>query len=132
MKNLLWPVALLILFTACNKKDAPDVVACVVDVALGGFQCNTVRDEKTFISFKDGIDLGCISPADIERFLKACKGQQLIPVNRCKLQMDGAEFKCEEGPSIPIEDADDFFCLSDKDFKSVQEKCLQQDDETLI
>ncbi len=118
---------LFVIFSLSACASGPKVEICILDSENKGFQCATQK-KKRFVSFEDGASkLECAEPDNIEQYLKACENHQLIPLTTCKLVADFVALKCEpaEGSpyAIPVQESDNFFCMSRKDFLRLSERC---------
>jgi hypothetical protein len=101
------------------------VAGCVVDNTSSGYQC-VYKKKEYFVPFSQSESLQCASPDDTESFLKACKKGQVLKVTLCHYFAPNG-FECESPLGvksiIPVEAANNYFCLSSKDMKRVQERC---------
>jgi hypothetical protein len=97
-----------------------------VDVKRAGFACVDENQKDLFIPFDQGRDKVCASPKDTEAFLKACKAHKLIEITLCS--WDTIDFKCKDpsGASYGFcpACAENYFCLSEKDWGRVKERCI--------
>jgi hypothetical protein len=103
-----------------------DVVVCVVDSEMAGFQCAKYGNEKGyFLSLQDGKSLQCASPAESEEFLKQCKQHNVLPISACSY--DGAAFLCmspgRPAYKLDLKDADNYVCISEQDRRRISERC---------
>lgn len=124
-----WLVAFVsfsLAFSGCAHS-GPDIFACVVDAAHDGFQCADNK-KKWFISIKEGEDLECISPSDLEDFLKACKeDHRAIPVTLCRLDLANNDFECSPPVGVgfikSIVEVDNYFCVTEQSKKRIIQRC---------
>lgn len=121
------PYILAMALSLASCKSGPRVTACVVDVKSEGFQCVSYPNTRYFLPLKDGEDLECVSPSDLEDALKACKNHKVLPVTLCELRFAESKWQCAtpSGSSylLPLEKADNFFCMSEQDRKRVLQRC---------
>ena len=103
----------------------PDIKGCVVNSRTAGFNCVQGKT-RSFVPFKDGQSLICISTDDLESFLKSCKQGIVLDVTQCSL-LDDSKFSCVKSDrttySLAIEDADNYFCLNARDQKRIIQRC---------
>jgi hypothetical protein len=105
---------LLFLLSRCASVDekkitsGPHVVSCIVDRSDGGYQCASIDRAPSFVAFKDADDLRCVSPSQLEQFLKACKKKEVVELNFCSQEC-----------------VDNSFCASPNDWKRIGERCAQ-------
>jgi hypothetical protein len=63
----------------------------------------------------------------MESFLKECKQGRVIEVTLCSFDPDKGAFLCSISGGapvqLPVEQADNYYCMSSKDFKRVKERC---------
>lgn len=117
MKNLMQLLPLLSLFalsSSCAHIETiepqllgPIVNPCIVDIKSEGYQCAGRDSASSFVAFKD-IDLRCVSPSELEQFIKACKEGKLIPLTYL---------------TPPL--ADNSFCLNQKEWQRIGDRCVQ-------
>ena len=130
MKNLTlltMVFALQFCSVSCGHLGA-DITACTIDAEGGQFECAS-GNNRFALSFKDGHNLGCMSPMDLEDVLKACKQHQKLEATMCQLDGDFTKYLTCYPPdnrakySITIAMANSYFCLSQQDYKRVQQRC---------
>lgn len=101
----------------------PKVTVCVVDAKNELYQCADHKDRK--FSLPITTELECLSPYDMEAFLKACSKGKLIPVTICRYS--NYNFVCQEpsGQQYPISipSADNYVCVSEQHRKRIEERC---------
>jgi hypothetical protein len=126
MRLAVWLISFASLASCAH---GPDVTGCVVDVKNSGFQCYDKKHKDGF--FRDlsyAKDLLCHSPEEVESFLKMCKEGKVTPVIQCTYKQDQAQFSCVSSSGgvpigLPFDQADNYFCVSKKDFKRITERC---------
>lgn len=115
------------LLVNCCTTGTLKVKVCVVDAQNSTFQCVSDKDPKgSQIPFENDLHLLCTSPSEIEAFLKECKSHKILDITSCKYQ--GVSFLCNTpdgyAHNLTPTQADNFFCLSEKDKKRLQERCF--------
>ncbi len=84
--------------------------------------------KKSFIPLAEGQKLNCASPTELEDFLRACENHKLIDVEICHFNHAEQGFECvnpddHKSILISVEDADNYFCVSDRDLARIKERC---------
>lgn len=104
-----WLTLFVICISGCSSVyRGPSITACVVDMKNQGYQCSG-PDSDYFVSFANGDDLYCVSPLDLEDFLKDCR--VLKDINYPK---------DNNAPRI-----DNDLCLNRLDLKRVLQRCVK-------
>lgn len=124
--SMLFIAWVIIASSGCTSK-GPKVTVCIVDVKHDGFQCVQYPNTRYFLPAKDGKNLLCASPAEIEDAIKACEKHQILQITLCKLKSDLDGFTCKNPQghesNLPWGDSDNYGCMTQKDFKRILERC---------
>ena len=131
----------LILSVSLNscKGNGPKVDVCIETNKIDGFQCVSKDKIDYQLSWFEGLELLCLAPQDMETFLKDCKQGVISRVPICKIiksiskidtieQVNILGFDCQPNLNridniISTLDAENYACVSYKDYKRIIERC---------
>jgi hypothetical protein len=102
----------------------PNISLCILDPPHHGFQCAS-KKKQWFSSFEES-KLVCIDPNLAESWLKACRQGELDPIILCRITFNFIGLDCYgigDGFFIPIEEADNFICISEHDLTRIKQRC---------
>jgi len=123
IRNWLALVSYPVLLVNCSTAQIR-TETCIVDISSQGYQCYSEDKAGYFLPFDGSNSLVCISDSDLEIFLKGCKSGIIPDPSLCTYSKSIDNFSCSKpSQKSELKDFDNYFCLHEKDFKRVQDRC---------